>query len=89
MELQLIKNIEISHQKSFAILTQEILYRREPFYVLEPPYSIEDKLSLVRMVQSKPYRPFLGNLNHIDSWLTDVEVELLNSCWHEENHKVK
>ena len=46
---------------SFAILTQEILYRRGPFYVLDESITIERKIDAVTREQETPFRPFLGH----------------------------
>jgi len=53
---------------SFAILTQEIIYRRGPFYVLDENISLDEKLGYIKSVRAHPFRPFLGNIE-INVWL--------------------
>lgn len=46
---------------SFAIVTQEVLYRSGPFYVLDKNITLAEKLSRIQAVKEEPFRPFLGN----------------------------
>lgn len=74
---------------SFAIVFQEILYRRGPFYIGDEGFSEEQKIEQVRAVQSDIFRPTLekpADLSN-DQWLTIEEIALIEACWSEDAYK--
>ncbi|CBY11241.1 unnamed protein product [Oikopleura dioica] len=74
---------------SFAIVFQEILYRRGPFYIGDESYSEEQKIEQVRAVQSDIFRPTLekpADLSN-EQWLTLDEIALIEACWSEDAYK--
>ena len=73
---------------SFAIVFQEILYRRGPFYIGDETFTDEQKIEQVRAVQSDIFRPTLEKpTSSNEHWLTTEEIALLEACWSEDAYK--
>lgn len=73
---------------SFAIVFQEILYRRGPFYIGDESFTEEQKIEQVRAVQSDIFRPTLDKpTSSNEQWLTLEEIALLEACWSEDAYK--
>ncbi|KAI7811062.1 putative atrial natriuretic peptide receptor 1 [Triplophysa rosa] len=65
---------------SFAIIAQEVVYRRGPFYIPSCPFGSKEIVERVRTGGCSPLRP------HTDCGECEEELEdLLNICWREKS----